>query len=133
MWLLVLFLLLNVALALFGRHIIRFSAFEISPAAIAILAWHGDNIIVGSLVLTVAYACTSVYDLRYLWLTLPLTILVGYLSLGIHNLFVLIVLYHVIGGAINFFLQRLDTKYVMFILANVTVNFMVARIYGFLT
>ncbi len=127
--LLVLFIVLNVLLAFLGRYVFHFSAFEISPAAIAILAWNGNNIVVSALFLNVAYAATGVKDLRFLWLVLPVTILVGYLALLIHNLFAIIIAYHVIGALVNYALQRFDLKYVLYMGMNAVANIMLAKIY----
>ncbi len=130
MLLLILFAAANVALGFFGRNVIKFSGFDISPAAIAILAWHGQSIILGAFVLTISYTVWSWRDVRYLWLTLPVTILVGYLALLIPNIYILVAIYHVIGGLANYGLQNFDFKYLMYVLTNLAANFTVARLYG---
>lgn|GEM_PF-2469963 len=130
MWLLLFLTLINMGMGFIGRHIIRFSGFDIAPAAVAIAVWNGSGPILSSLFLSVGYSVTSVYDMRYLWLTLPLTIMVAYLSYLIPNIYVLVILYHLIGGTVNWFIQHFDTKYFLFILMNVAMNFTVARVYG---
>ncbi len=132
MWLLLTFTLLNMALGFLGRHILRFSAFDISPAGVAILVWQGNPIILSSLFLSVGYAATSVYDIRYLWLTLPVTILVGLCAKVLPSLILLILLYHLIGALVNWFLQNFNAKYALYIMMNIAVNVMVARLYGVL-
>lgn len=130
MLLTILFCLVNVLFGFFGRHIIKFSGFEISPAAIAILAWHGESVLFGGLLLPVSYALSSWRDMRYVWLTIPVTLLIGFLAGFIHNIYVLAIIYHIIGAFVNYFLQSLDVKYIMYILMNLAMNFSFARIYG---
>ena len=77
MWLLLLFIALNILMAILGRHVFNFSAFEISPAAIAILVWHEYGVVVSALFLSVSYAVAGVKDVQYLWITLPVTLLTG--------------------------------------------------------
>ncbi len=133
MWLILLFALLNAAFGFFGRHVIKFSGFELTPVAIAICAWHGENVLLAGLFLPVAYACTSVYDLKYLWITIPAAIIVGFLALAVHNAYLLLVVYHLLGLSVAYVFTYLDVKYFLFVLVNVAMNIGLARVYGFMT
>ena len=132
MWLLLLFIALNIVLALLGRHVLNFSAFEISPAAIAILVWNDYGVVVSALFLSTSYAIAGVKDLQYLWLTLPVTLLTGLVAMFIPNIFVCILFYHVIGGFANYLIyQYLDIRYILYMLMNGAVNIVLGRLYGF--
>ena len=132
MWLLLLFVSLNIVLALIGRHLLNFSAFELTPAAVAILVWNDYGVVVSSLFLATSYAAAGVKDLQYLWLTLPVTLLTGLVALVIPNVFVCILFYHVVGGFVNYVIyQQLDIRYVLFMLMNGAVNIVLGRVYWF--
>ncbi|MBR9692450.1 hypothetical protein GOV07_00785 [Candidatus Woesearchaeota archaeon] len=132
MWLLLLFVALNIIAAFLGRHVFNFSAFELTPAAIAILVWNEYGVVVSSLFLSVSYAATGVKDLQYLWITLPGALLTGLVAMFIPNIFVCILFYHAVGAIANYVLyQYLDIRYVLFMMMNIAVNVVLGRIYGF--
>jgi hypothetical protein len=133
MWLTLLLGFINIVMSFIGNRVIKFSGLDIAPAGIAILAWQGENVIFGALVLVVTYAIPHPKEFRYLWITLPLTIALGFLAPIIPNAYVLIFIYHAVGLAAAIIFQYFGIKYFMFILMNVAVNFMVARAYGVLT
>jgi len=130
MWLLILFVLVNGCLSFIGSRVLKFSAFDVSPSVVPILVWTGHNPLVSSLVLVLSYTVVTPEDFRFVGVTLPVTILIAYLAFLIPNTFVLIILYHILSGAVAFVLQYLSVRYIMFILMNVAVNFLIARLYS---
>lgn len=130
MWLTLLFGLVNAVMSFFGNRVVKFSGFDIAPAGIIILAWRGENVLFAALILTLSYSFVSLREMRYLWLTLPLTILIGYLALAVHSALLLIVLYHVIGLLAALALGYFGFRYVIFILLNASLNLLLARLYG---
>ncbi len=130
MWLTLLFGLVNACLSYLGNRMVRFSGFDIAPAGIIILASRGEGVLFPALVLTASYSIVSPKELRYLWLTLPLTILIGYLSFVVPYPAALIVLYHLIGFAFAYNLGYFGASYVMFMAINGGLNLAVAHAYA---
>jgi hypothetical protein len=133
LWMLLLLCIVNVTMAFFGRRVVGFSGFEISPFAIGYLVTNGSSVLLPGFLLPLSYAIVDVRDLTYLWITLPATVLIGYLALIMPNLYFLVIAYHTIGAFVNYWMQRLDVKYVIFIMMNVAINFMMIRIFTFLS
>lgn len=130
MLLTLLFGLINAVMSFVGDRVFKFSGFDIAPAAIVICAWHGENILFSSLVLTLSYSFVTVKEMRYLWITLPATILIGYLALVIPNGYILLAIYHVVGLSAAYLFEYFGVNYMLFIGINVAVNVVVLRIYG---
>jgi len=127
MWITLLFVIINALLSFLGNRFIKFSAFDISPAAIVIIAMHGESVLLGAILVPLAYVLLHPKDFRYLWLVFPLVLLIGYVTSLVPNPFLLIIIYHLIGGIVAFFLQYFDVRYVMFILVNLSMNFIIVR------
>ncbi len=132
MWLTLLFGLLNLGLSLIGRRIFRLPGFDLTPLGIILIAQHGESILFGALVLTVAFSAVSPGRLRFLWLTLPATLIVGYLALAVPNLLLLLLLYHIICAVCAFFLRFFGFRYTLFVLVNLCLNLVGARVAGVL-
>lgn len=132
MWFTLLFALLNLPLSFFGTKVLRLPGFDLTPAAIILCAWHGENVFVAALLLTASYAVFSLTELRLLWLTLPLTIGLGYLALAVHNAIALIILYHVIAGVAALLLGLFGVRYALFVVVNASLSFALVRIAAFL-
>ena len=130
MWLVLLLGLVNALMSFIGNRIIHFSGFDIAPVGVLICVWHGENVFFSSLVLVLSYSVVSPKELRYLWITLPVTLLLGFLAPVIPNAYLLIILYHIIGVLAALLFQYFGAKYVMFILMNLSLNFIVARFYN---
>lgn len=130
MWLTIAFGIINAVMSFIGNRLIKFSGFDIAPSAVAILVWHGEHPLFAAVVLVLSYSLISPKELRYLWITLPVTILLAYLAGAIHSIYVLTIIYHIIGLVSAVVFQYFGAKYMVFILMNMATNFMVARVYG---
>lgn len=118
-------------MALLGRRVVNFSGFEISAFAIGYLVINGSSVLFPAFVLALSYAIVDVRDLQYLWITMPATMIIGYAALLIPNLYILVLLYHILGASVNYALQRFDVKYAIFIMMNIATNFMMIRLITF--
>ncbi len=122
--------LLNAGISFIGNRLFRFSGFDIAPAGIIFLAARGENILFASLVLTLSYSLFKLRELRFLWLTLPFTIAIGFLSLIVPNALALIVLYHLVGVVFALLFGYFGVGYAMFMMINITTNLVIARLFG---
>ncbi len=123
--------LLNFAFALVGKRLLKLPGFDLTPLAIILLARAGENVWVGALVLNAALAATSWKHLKYLWLSLPATIIVGLLAGLVPGFILLFLVYHVVTILPAFLLGLFGTHYFLFVLVNLGVNLAGARIAGF--
>lgn len=130
MWLTLLLGAINFAVALFGRKLLRLPGFDITPFAMILLAQSGENILFGALVLTVAFAQSSMKRLRYLWLTLPATILIGYLALVVPSAVMLLLIYHLVCFLFAFLLGFFGFRYLLFLMVNMGLNLALVRLHA---
>ena len=122
--------IINLLLAILETRVLRIQSFDIAPIAIVILAQHGEGVILGALLVSAPYAALSLHKFRFLWVTLPLTILIGYLALLLPNPYMLVALYHAILALVAFFMNMLFGNYLVFAGINVVTNLAVARFYS---
>jgi len=129
--LLTLFLtLVNLLLALLELYAIRLKSFDLAPILTIIAARHGESILLAALLINLPYAVLNPQKLRFLWATLPLTILIGYLALLIKNSLLLILLYHGLLAAIALLVGAFGGGYLLFTVVNMAANLIVARFVG---
>lgn len=124
---------INLLLAVVEMKFLRIQSLDIAPIGIIILAQQGEGIILGSLFLAAPYAALNPHKLRFLWATLPLTILIGYLALAIESAYILLVLYHLILAGVALLIGLLTGSYLLFAGVNFVSNFVVARIYSYIS
>ncbi len=117
----------NGLFALGGRKLLKLPGFDITPVAVILLARAGEPVLLASLLLTVAYSL-SIDRVRYLWLTLPATILIGYLSLTLPGVYGLLLLYHVLCFVIALLAGFFGPRYTLFVIINLGVNIIAARL-----
>lgn len=129
MWLILLFVLINLPIGFVGNKILKVPGFDITMIAIIILARAGENILLSAIILTVAFSFFSINRLKYLWLTVPATILVGYLSLVIPGVFMLFIIYHLVCLLCAFLIGFFGPRYIFFVMVNLGINLAIARIY----
>jgi hypothetical protein len=106
----------------------KLPGFDLTPFAIVMIAHSGDSILFGALILTLSYSFTSLKKLSFLWLTVPATIITGYLALLIPSPFALVLLYHVLCAVPALFLGFLGFRYGLFVFVNLGLNLAAARI-----
>ena len=122
--------LANGALAFVGSRVFRVPGVDINPLAIILIARHGDSVLFGALLLTLA-TLVSLSRAKYLWLTLPATVLIGYLALAVPSTVVLLIAYHLVCGISAFFLGFFGYRYGLFVLVNLGLNLLLARAIAF--
>ncbi len=127
MFLTLLFTLLNLILALTETYAIRVRSFDLAPVLIMIAAQHGESVLLAALLINLPYAVLNPQKLRFLWATLPASILCGYLALLIPNLFLLVLLYHGLLALVALLLGGLGGGYLLFAAVNLAANLVVAR------
>ncbi|MBR9692449.1 hypothetical protein GOV07_00780 [Candidatus Woesearchaeota archaeon] len=131
MLLTLLFGLVNFGVTFFGRRFVKLPGFDLTPIGMIILARAGENIFFAALVLTVAYSFPKIGKMRYLWLTVPATILIGFLAVVVENVFLLLAIYHVVCFVFALLIGFFGFRYFIFVLVNFGLNFAVARLYAF--
>lgn len=131
MWLILLFTLLNVGLSLLGHKVFRLPGFDLTPLGIILIAQNGESVLLGTFFLTAAFSFHSLKKVRYLWLTVPATLIVGYLALVIPSLLLLLLIYHLICAVCALLLGFFGFRYFTFVLSNLAVNLVGLRFYGF--
>jgi len=131
MLLTIVFGIINAILSFLGNQYLRFSAFDITPAAVMIVAWNSGNIWITAIVLVLSYAVVNPKEFRFIWLTLPMAFVIGYLALLTKNAFLLLAFYHLVGASGAFFFGYFNGKYAGFIMLNFILNFAITRIYTF--
>lgn len=124
-----LFGLCNAGMSFLGNRVVGFSAFDLSASLVPIAVWNNEHPLFAASVMVFSYTVIDARQFRYLWITLPATILVAYLAIPINNIYILTLIYHGLGALAAYTFQYFSTKYWMFMLMNIGVNFLVARIY----
>jgi len=130
MLLTIIFGLLNALFSFLGNQYLKFSAFDITPAAIIIIAWSDGNIWVSSIILVLAYAIITPKEFRFIWFTLPMAFIIGYLALFINSAFLLLLIFHLIGVTFSAVFGYFNGRYVGFVIANFILNLVVIRFYS---
>jgi len=118
---------INTVLSCIGFRWFKLSGLDIVPVAMMLIAVRGDSILFGALVMTISTAIVGLAKIKYLWLTVPATLAVGYLALVMPNLIVLLIVYHLICLVFAIFMQFFGVRYILFILLNVGLNLFVGR------
>nr|AIF18661.1 hypothetical protein [uncultured marine group II/III euryarchaeote KM3_83_G03] len=131
MWLALLFSVINGFMSFIANYVIRLSCLDIAPVAIILIAWRGESIFFGAFMMVLVYNLVSPKDFGFLWIVFPLTLLTGYLALVIHSFFVLLLIYHIIGLMFAYFFAYLNPRYMMFALANFSLNVLLGKAYNF--
>jgi len=130
MWLTLLFGALNAGLAFLGRKALRFPGLDIAPAAMIFLAGKGENVLFAALVLGLSFSFFSLREMRFLWLSLPLLVVVGYLALAVPNGYLLVAVYEALSLLAAFFLSMFGFRYAVFILTNFATNLVAVWLLG---
>lgn len=120
---------LNALLSFIGDRLVRFSGFDLAPGAIIILGMRGDSIFWGAIILVLAYSLVTPKELRYIWLTLPLTMAIGFLALLFPFPSTLIIIYHIIGLIMALLLRYFGFRYVIFMIINISLNLFLVNSY----
>lgn len=119
----------NIILSFIGKRLFKTGGFDLTPFAIILIAQAGDSILFGALILTLSYSFTSLKKLSFLWLTVPATIITGFLALLIPSTYALVLIYHVLCAVPALFLGFFGFRYGMFVVVNLGLNLGVARMY----
>lgn len=119
------------ALCTFARKFIKMPGFDINAMGIIIISQQGESVILGSILLVLAHAFPNYQSTRYLWLAFPATIITGFATFAIHNVFLLILFYHAVIFIISLLTRTLSYRYAIFFMINFFLNATVARIYLF--
>lgn len=122
MLLTIVFGVLNLLLSTLGFRLLRLPGCDLTPAGVIILSSRGENIILAAFILPICAVIGSPQELKYLWLTIPATMLVGFLSLVFPSPVALVILYHLVCGAFAYGFGFLGGRYLLFVIINVALN-----------
>lgn len=121
--------LINALFTFFRRFVLPFPGLDINAIGIIIVALQGESILLGALLLVIAHAFLNLASTRYLYLALPAMIATGYLALVIPNVYLLLIVYHLILGAIAIVTASFSARHLLFAMVNLLVNLAGARLY----
>ncbi len=131
MWLIVALAVANFALSALGTWLLHMPGFDLTPIFMVILARSGENTLAGAIALTVAYMLPRPGRFAFVWLQVPVAILVGYLALAMPSLLLPVLVFYVISVAAGILSGTFSGRYMLHTLIGIALNFTVARVYGF--
>lgn len=124
--------LVNVALSSVGTYLLRLPGFDLTPVGMVMIAQGGEGIILGSIVLTVAYMIPRPGRFAWIWLQVPVAILIGYIAIWMDAIYTPILVYHAISIAAGLLTGAFSGRYILYTLINLGLNITIARFYAML-
>jgi len=122
--------IINLVVSALGTYGLRLPGFDITPIGVIMIAYRGENILVGSIVLTIAYMLPSPGRFSWVWLQIPAAWLIGWLSVQYSMLIIPILIYHAISVLVGILTGTLNGRYIMYTVINLGLNVVIARFYG---
>jgi hypothetical protein len=132
MWVTIALAAANLVLGLIGTLLLGLPGFDITPVAMVIIALSGENIVVGALLVSVAYMVARPARFAFIWLQVPVAVIVGYSALWTGNIYIPLFVFHALSVGAGVLMGMFDGRYLLYTIVSLALNFAAARMYGLL-